>query len=184
MLVVNADAAALSVLLDAARRHLGSDARVTFPPLATTRRGLHGGSEIVLNRREFAQIARAEGFLAMWQAGDAMTALLATARADLEAGTSVVIGVPHEHIRDSHDIERSPWPHTRIVRLTVHTELARGPLTPRACLARMLGPRNPAFARAHRTPERFDARVHVGGSIGAAIGRIADAIAGVVAPVA
>lgn len=182
VLVVGADSAALALLLDAARRRFADGLAISFPVLATTHRGLYGGSEIVLSRRAFAAVTAEGGFLATWRIAGGMAGLPVAARDLLEAGTSVVIGVPHDSVLDAEGRERAPWPRTRLVRVTAHTELTRQPLSPRACLSRMMGPRSPQFARAHRAPERFDARVHLGDTIAAAVSRISDAIAGVVAP--
>lgn len=179
VLVVGADPAALAMLLDAARRRFQGEHRVSFPVVACTRRGLYGGHEIVLSRRAFADVMAAGGFVATWRVGDAMAGLPASARADLHAGMSVVIGVTHTDICDGAGSAGLAWPERRVVRVTSHTDLTRVALSPRACLGRMLGPSSTGFARFKRAPDAVEARVHVE-SIGGAVSAITTAIESVI----
>lgn len=183
ILVVGPDPTALAMLLDAARRRFQPNSAVEFPLLACTRRGLFGGSELVLNRRQFAATADSGGFLATWETQGAHAGLPVEARNALDAGRAVVIGVPSEHVFDRTGIAPHLRPAIRIVRVTAHTDLARATLSPKACLGRMLGPRQSRLARPRIEPERSDASVHLGAGIGAAVSSISEAISGVIAAV-
>lgn len=181
ILVVSPDPTALAVLLDAARRRFQPNPDVEFPVLACTRRGVFGGSELVLNRRQFAEISSSGGFLATWEMHGALAGLPVGARDDLDAGRAVVIGVPSEHVFDRIGIAPHLRPAVRIVRVTAHTDRARATLSPKACFGRMLGPRQSRLARARIQPERSDATVHLGAGIGAAVSSISEAISAVIA---
>lgn len=176
VLVVGADPAALAVMLDAARRRFPREPRLSFPVLATTRRGYFGGHEIVLNRREFNEATAAGGFLATWHTRDTLTALPISARADLVAGHNVIVPAPSEGICDGSGSDRMPWPNIGIVRVTAHTDLARLALTPRACLSRMLGPRNSAPASFPSAPSRPHAEVHLGKTLASGVSGISAAL--------
>lgn len=180
ILVVGSDPTALAILLEAARRRFHSNPDVDFPVLACTRRGLFGESDLVLNRRQFAEIAETGGFLATWETQGALAGLPVEARHTLDAGRSVVLGVPSEHVFDRTGLAPALRPLIRIVRVTAHTDLSRATLNPKACLGRMLGPRQSRLARTRIHPERSDASVHLGPSIGAAVSSISEAIAGVI----
>jgi ribose 1,5-bisphosphokinase PhnN len=177
VLVVGSDLAGLAMLLDAARRRFLSVPTIAFPTIVTTRRTSDGAHQIALSRRDFNDVAASGGFLATWQTADAMGALPIGARDALLAGISLVVGLPHEDIRDGFGAEQRPWPSVSILRVTAHTDLARGPLARRACLTRMLGAEVPTFRRGYRIANGPETCVHLAGSIGTAVSDITDAIA-------
>lgn len=180
--VVASDQAGLAVLLDAASRRFLSDQRVQFAATVTTHRTTAAGARLVVSRRDFHDLVGSGGFLATWHHGEIQGGLPIGVRDTLNAGISVVAGLPHEDVCNGAGTPVRPWSDVCFLRVTTHTDLARVPLNPRACLQRMMGPGGRPFDTPRHLPARTDGSVHVGASIGAGVSAISDAIERLLTP--
>ncbi|MCL4766260.1 MAG: hypothetical protein KJZ80_08510 [Hyphomicrobiaceae bacterium] len=152
VLVVDAQQSALDLLLTATRRRMPSGS-FEFPMRITTRRNGWRDGEIAVTRNAFREIERDGGFAATWQAGGHRFGLPSCLRSLLVEGRTAVVAAPAGAIAELQAI----CPDLRVVRLTDQLEAARGPLTPRACLRRMLGPRLAAGLETRRPAPRTEA---------------------------
>ncbi len=157
VVVTAAEQAQLDLLLTAARRRLPSSA-FEFPRRITTRRNGPSDAEITITRALFREIEQDGGFIVTWQADGHRFGLPDSVRKLLIAGGSVVVAAPAGVVSELDDI----CPDVRLLRLAGQLDAARAPLTPKACLRRIVGPRLAERLEAREMPARTDAVPHAG----------------------
>lgn len=157
VLVVAPEPSALDLLLTAVRRRMPLSA-FEFPMrLATRRNGLRD-VEIAVSRNVFTQIERDGGMIATWAADGHRFGLPDDVRRLITEGKIVVVAAPAEVAPELQGL----FPDLRVLRFTDQLDAARAPLTPRACLRRIVGPRIATRLEARVVMPRTDAISHAG----------------------
>lgn len=137
LIVVTAtEQSALDLLLTAARRRL-PDSTFEFPKRITTRRNGHTDAELAVTRNLFREMEGDGGFIVTWQVDGHRFGLPDSINRLLLQGNSTVVAAPADVVAELQEA----CPDVRMVRLTGQLDAARAPLTPRACLRRIVGPR-------------------------------------------
>lgn len=157
VVVTAAELSVLDLLLTAARRRL-PETTFTFPRRIATRRNGPADAELAATRTLFRQIEQDGGFIATWQAGGHRFGLPDSLRRQLLDGSSAVISAPADIVGDLNEL--SVDVHT--VRLAGGVDAARAALSARACLRRIVGPRQAARLEARNPVMQADALAHDG----------------------
>lgn len=157
VLVVAPEPSALDLLLTAVRRRMPHSA-FEFPMrLATRRNGLRD-VEIAVSRNVFALIERDGGMIATWATDGHRFGLPDDIRRLITEGKIVVVAAPAEVAPELQGL----FPDLRVLRFTGQLDAARAPLTPRACLRRIVGPRIATRLESRVSMPRTDAISHAG----------------------
>ena len=136
VIVTAAEQAALDLLVTAARRRLPRST-FDFPKRITTRRNGHSDAELPVARNVFREMEREGAFIVTWQGDGHRFGLPGSINRLLMQGGSAVVAAPADVVPELQEA----CPDLRVVRLTGKLDAARSPLTPRACLRRIVGPR-------------------------------------------
>ncbi len=170
VVVTAAERAQLDLLLTAARRRIPHSG-LEFPKRITTRRDGPPDAEIAVTRSLFREIEQDGGFMATWDSEGHRFGLPDSIQTILLSGRSAVVAAPFYLVGKLDDV----CPDVRVLRLTGQLDAARAPLTPKACLRRIVGP---------RLAERLESRgaattvaVPHGGDIPSAVRALSDALA-------
>lgn len=170
VLVTAAEQAQLDLLLTAARRRI-PHSTLEFPKRVTTRRDGPPDAEIAVTRSLFRQIEQDGGFMATWGSEGHRFGLLDSIQRLLISGRSAVIAAPLNLVGELYDV----CPDVRVLRLTGQLDAVRAPLTPKACLRRIVGP-HLAERLESRGAERTIAVPH-GGDMPSAVRALSEALA-------
>ena len=171
VVVTAAEQGQLDLLLTAARRRM-PHSKFEFPKRVTTRRDGPSDAEIAVTRNLFREIEKDGGFIAIWQADGHRFGLPDSISRIFSSGRSAVIAAPLGLVGTLDEA----CPDVRVLRLTGHLDAARAPLTPKACLRRIVGPRLAERLEARGAPARTDAVPH-GGDLPSAVRALSEALA-------
>ncbi len=136
VLVSAAEMSTLDLLLAAVRRRM-PESGFEFPMRIATRRSGPAGSELAVPRSTFRDMQRDGGLIATWEADGHSFGLPDSILGLLVDGRTAIVAAP----ADVAPSLQAVWPRLRVLCLTGQLDAARAPLTPRACLRRIVGPR-------------------------------------------
>lgn len=157
VVVTAAELSVLDLLLTAVRRRMPGTT-FAFPRRFATRRNGPAEAELPISRRLFRRIEEDGGFIAIWQAGGHRFGLPDSLRNQLLDGDRAVITAPPDVIANVSEIGGDV--HT--LRLVGGLDTARAALSPRACLRRIVGPRQAAQLETRCPDMRIEALAHDG----------------------
>ena len=170
VLVVAPEPSALDLLLTAVRRRM-LDSAFEFPMRIATRRNGQRDIEIVVSRNVFSQLERDGGMIATWAIEGHRFGLPDSIGRLIVEGKIAVVAGPAEIALEL----QSLFPDLRVLRFTGRLDAARAPLTPRACLRRIVGPRLATRLESRVVTPRTDAISH-GGDLPSAVRALSEGL--------
>jgi len=121
VLVVGPSGAGKDTLIAAARRHFAGNRDIVFPSRVITRAESLGEDHVPVNRRAFASLADAGGFLLWWEANGHAYGIPAAVAEDLERGRMVVVNASRSVVAAA--AER--WPGLLVIEIAAGVDILR-----------------------------------------------------------
>ncbi len=147
----------LDLLLTAVRRRM-PDGAFEFPKRLATRQNGQRDVEIAVSRTVFGQMEQDGGMIVTWQADGHRFGLPESIRRLILDGKTAVVAAPAEIAPEL----QGHCPDLLVLRFTGRLDAARAPLTPRACLRRIVGPRLAKRLESRTFVPRTEAISHAG----------------------